>query len=58
MAARSRRPGAYATINLTLGGETFAGLMAPRDVADRLIRFTTAEQLRSAGRRPAWFTNG
>lgn len=37
------------------GGEAFGGLMAPRETAERLIRFATAEELKRAGRRPAWF---
>ena len=42
------------TINLTIGGETFAGLIAPEDVADRLSKFATIRQVRSAGRKPSW----
>ena len=41
-------------VNLTIGGETFGGMMAPRDVADRLVRFAMGEQVRSAGRVPGW----
>ena len=47
--------GAYATLNLSIGGELFAGLTAPRETAERLIRFATAEEVKSAGRRPAWY---
>ena len=50
--------GAYATVNLTIGGDVFRGLMAPRETAERLIRFATAEEQRRAGRRPAWFEGG
>ena len=40
-ARRRRRGGSYATLNLTIGGEVFGGLMAPRETAERLIRFAT-----------------
>ena len=50
--------GSYATLNLTIGGEVFGGLMAPRETAERLIRFATAEEGKKAGRRPAWFEGG
>ena len=49
---------AYATLNLTIGGEVFGGLMAPRETAERLIRFATSEEQKKAGRRPAWFEGG
>lgn len=47
--------GPHATLNLSIGGETFRGLMAPRETADRLIRFATSEEVKSAGRRPGWY---
>lgn len=47
--------GSYATVNLTLGGEVFGGLMAPRETAERLIRFAMTEDMKSAGRRPGWY---
>lgn len=50
--------GAYATVNLTIGSEAFRGLMVPRETAERLIRFATAEESKKAGRRPAWFEGG
>jgi hypothetical protein len=50
--------GAYATVNLTIGADVFRGLMAPRETAERLIRFATAEETKRAGRRPAWFEGG
>lgn len=42
-------------VNLTIGGETFAGLLAPEDVAEKLIRFATNQQSRLIGRKPAWY---
>ena len=47
--------GSFATLNLTIGGEVFGGLTAPRETAERLIRFATAEEGKKAGRRPAWY---
>jgi hypothetical protein len=41
-------------LSLTIGGETFSGLVAPDDVADRLSKFATIRQVRSAGRKPSW----
>lgn len=42
-------------VNLTIGGETFAGLIAPDAVAEKLIRFATNQQSRLIGRKPAWY---
>jgi tape measure domain-containing protein len=42
-------------INLTIGDETFEGLSAPADVADRLTRYALGRQVRSAGRKPNWY---
>lgn len=41
-------------INLNIGGETFA-MNANEDVAERLQRFSTKSQTRSAGRKPNWY---
>ena len=41
-------------ISLSIFGETFDGLTAPDDVADRLSRFAINRQVRSAGRKPSW----
>lgn len=42
-------------LNLTIGGETFAGLAAPDDkTADRLERFALSSQVSSIGRAPSW----
>ena len=43
------------TINLTIGGQTFAGLLAPKEVADKLTRFALNEQVKSGGRKPSWY---
>ena len=42
-------------INLTLGAETFAGLLAPEDVAQKLVRVAVSRQIRSAGRKPSFY---
>ncbi len=41
-------------INLQIGSELFAGLLAPEDVAQKLVRSAVAKQLRSAGRKPSY----
>lgn len=41
-------------LNLTIGGETFAGLLMPDDVANSMTRFAVARNSRAAGRRPSW----
>lgn len=40
-------------VNVNFGGETFE-MIAPDDVADKLIRFSSKKSVRSAGRRPGW----
>ena len=42
-------------INLTLGAETFAGLLAPENVAQKLMQVAVSKQIRSAGRRPGYY---
>src|SRR5262249_51010064 len=43
------------TINLTIGAETFAGLMAPDSVAARLVTVADRQRMKSAGKKPSWF---
>lgn len=57
-AGASGLAGAYALLNLKIGGESFGGLMAPRETADRLVRFALQEETKSAGRRPGWYRGG
>ena len=45
-------------LNLTIGSELFAGLLAPEDVARKLVRVATNQQIRSAGRKPRSFGSG
>lgn len=45
-------------LSLTIGGQTFDGLIAPNDVADQLSKFATIRQVRSAGRKPSWVGRG
>lgn len=47
--------GSFATINLSIGDETFPGLMAPRDTAFQLVRYAQSEKIRRAGKRPGWW---
>lgn len=42
-------------LDLVLAGEAFEGLMAPRQVADKLIRFALNDQVKSGGRKPNWY---
>ncbi len=46
--------GSGSTINLTIGSETFAGLMAPRAVAEKLVTFARGESVRSTGKKASW----
>ena len=39
-------------LNLQIGPELFAGLLAPEDVAQKLLRVAVTQQMRSAGRKP------
>jgi phage-related protein len=41
-------------LNLTIGDQTFSGLLAPDNVADSLTQFAVNRQARSAGRKPGW----
>jgi gas vesicle protein len=48
-AAGSRTP-----ITLNIGGEEFADLLAPDDVADKLVQFAMGRKVRSGGKKPSW----
>lgn len=50
MMNRSGRP-----LTLNIGGEQFAGLIAPEDVADKLPRYAAKSAVRRTGRMPGWF---
>jgi hypothetical protein len=43
------------TLNLTIGTDTFDGLKVEDQTMKRLTRFANAQQLRSTGRKPAWY---
>jgi hypothetical protein len=45
-------------INLTIGGETFGGLLAPDSVAQKLMQVAVSRQMRSNGRKPAYYGAG
>ena len=45
-------------INLTIGADTFSGLLAPEDVAQKLMQVAVSKQIRSAGRRPGYYGSG
>jgi hypothetical protein len=42
-------------IDLSILGEQFRGLTAPRVVAEKLVRFALTEQAKSGGRKPGWY---
>jgi hypothetical protein len=46
---------ALAPVTLNIGGQSLTGLLAPRDVAEKLTRFSMSENIKSAGRKPTWF---
>lgn len=43
------------TLNLTIGTDTFDGLKVEDQTMKKLTRFANAQQLRSTGRKPAWY---
>lgn len=45
-------------INLQIGSEMFAGMLAPEDVAQKLLRVSVNRQIRSAGRKPSYYGKG
>ena len=45
-------------INLQIGSEMFAGMLAPEDVAQKLLRVAVSRQIRSAGRKPSYYGKG
>jgi CHASE3 domain sensor protein len=53
-AARSTGGGPTTTLNLTLDGQQYNGLMAPADVANRLVVHAQSKKVTSAGRKPTW----
>ncbi len=42
-------------LSLSIGGETFDGLIAPDTVAEKLTRFATGKALRRSGLTPSWY---
>lgn len=42
-------------LNLTIDGQTFAGLLMPEDVARKLERFATSKAIYSGGKKPGWY---
>jgi hypothetical protein len=41
-------------VNISIGGQGFGPMLAPADVASRLQRWATGQQMRSAGQKPGW----
>lgn len=41
-------------LNLTIGNETFNGLMMPEEVGNKLTKYAVGRQTRSAGKKPSW----
>ena len=58
LAAAPAGSGAMRPINLTIGADSFAGLLAPEDVAQKLVRVAVGKQIRSAGRKPRYYGGG
>ena len=50
--------GGGSTLNLSIDGESFPGLMMPEDVGRRLTKFAIKKQTASAGRKPSWVGGG
>ena len=49
-----RRAGAMRPLNLTIGTETFGGLLAPEETAKAMERASIGKQISSTGTRPRW----
>jgi hypothetical protein len=45
-------------INLQIGSEMFAGMLAPDDVAQKLLRVAVTRQIRSTGRKLSYYGKG
>jgi hypothetical protein len=46
--------GGGGTLNLTIDGTSFDGLRAGADTMDKLTRYATSKQIKSAGRKASW----
>lgn len=46
---------ALAPVTLNIHGQEFEGLLAPRDVAERLERWAVNAKVRSGGQKPGWY---
>lgn len=44
-------------LNLTIGQDTFEGLLMPEEVGTKLTKYAVSRQNRSAGRKPGWVGN-
>jgi hypothetical protein len=43
---------------LQVGGDSFEGLSAPQDTANKMIKFATVRSIRKSGARPNWYGSG
>jgi len=41
-------------LTLQIGGETFDGLIAPEEVAGKLVKFAGRSKISRSGRKPSW----
>lgn len=41
--------------NLVIGGQTFTGLLAPKDVGDKMVTYARGQAMRNAGTKPSWY---
>lgn len=53
----TQRGSSLQPLNLTIGQDTFEGLLMPEEVGSKLTKFAVSRQNRSGGRKPAWFGN-
>jgi hypothetical protein len=42
-------------VDFKIAGKSIGEMIAPRDVADNLVRFALNQQARSGGRKPNWY---
>jgi tape measure domain-containing protein len=48
-------PSDRVTVDFKIAGKSIGEMIAPRDVADNLVRFALNQQARSGGRKPNWY---
>ncbi|HEX3860382.1 MAG TPA: hypothetical protein VHY35_01665 [Stellaceae bacterium] len=45
-------------VTLNIGGQTFADMLTPKDVATKLVKYARQSSITSGGRKPSWYGGG